>query len=115
MTLAPDPTLTAWLDQEDQRTAGLLLNDVAGRVRDGHDLTPGELLTFDGWAHRVTVETVPNPGDIVFAANRFYQRPDEHSVAVFQLTYDDRDGRFPWEDGYGNAEWIQPRPGTFHA
>lgn len=163
MTLTPDPTLIAWLDQEDRRTAetirthgtsieyvigdklrkqtpfaytiglfgiahpellvlgldprtaSLLLNDVSGRVRDGHRLMPGELLAFDGWGHRVTVETVPNPGDIVFAANRFYQRPDEYSVEVFQLTYDDRASRFPWEDGYANAEWIQPRPGAFHA
>jgi hypothetical protein len=99
----------------DQRTTGLLLNDVSGRVRAGHNLVPGERLQFDGWSHRVTVEAVPNPGDIVFAANRFYQRPDAYSVGVLQLTYDDRDGRFPWQEGYGNAAWIQPRPGQFRA
>jgi hypothetical protein len=99
----------------DPRTAALLLNDVAGRVRTGGDLSVGELLEFDGWSHRVTVERVPNPGDIAFAANRFYQRPDAFSVELLQLTYDDRDGRFPWEDGYARAEWIQPRPGAFRA
>ncbi|MFH8250059.1 DUF4262 domain-containing protein [Microbacterium sp. B2969] len=163
MTLTPDPSVIAWLDQEDARTAqtirkhgtsieyvggdrrrretsfaytiglfglahpellvfgldprttALLLNDVSARVQGGRDLVVGEVLYFDGWTHRITVEPVPNPGDIVFAANRFYQRPDEHSVDVVQLTYDDRAGRFPWEEGYANAEWIQPRPGSFAA
>jgi hypothetical protein len=163
MTMTPDPSLLAWLDQDDTRTAqtirrhgttieyvmgdmrarltpfaytvglfgmghpellvfgldprtsNVLLNDVSARVKAGSDLVPGERLEFDGWSHRVTVEAVPNPGEIAFAANRFYQRPDEHSVPLLQLTYDDRDGRFPWQDGYGNAEWIQPRPGTFSA
>ncbi|MBW9092869.1 DUF4262 domain-containing protein [Microbacterium jejuense] len=163
MTIAPDPSLLAWLDQEDKRTAqtirahgtsneyvfgdmprretpfsytiglfglghpellvfgldprtsGLLLNDVAARVRAGDDLVAGQLLEFAGWGHRVTVEEVPNPGEIVFAANRYYQRPAEASVPVYQLTYDDRGGLFPWDDGYDTAAWIQPRPGTFRA
>jgi hypothetical protein len=50
----------------------------------------------------------------VFEANRFYQRPDEFSVPVLQLSYDDTEGRFPWEDGFATPE-IQPRPGTFKA
>lgn len=163
MTIAPDPAVLAWLDQEDKRTAqtirehgtsneyvfgdmqrretsfaytiglfglghpellvlgldfrtsGLLLNDVAARVRGGEDLVAGQLLSFDGWSHRTTVEEVPNPGEIVFAANRFYQRPPEASVPVLQLTYDDREGRFPWDDGYSTAAWLQPRPGEFQA
>jgi hypothetical protein len=163
MTMTPDPAVTAWLDQEDKRTAqtirkhgvslqyvggdmqlrqtpfaytiglfgmghpellvfgldarttGLLLNDVSDRVRLGQDIVPGQVLEFEGWSHKVTVESVPNPGEIAFAANRFYQRPDEYSVELLQLTYDDRDGRFPWEDDYGNAVWIQPRPGSFSA
>lgn len=99
----------------DMRTAGLLLNDLAARVRAGDDLVPGQVLSFAGWSHRVIVEVVPNPGEIVYSANRFYQRPDEASVDVFQLTYDDRAGLFPWEDDYANAVWIQPRPGQFRA
>ena len=91
------------------------LRPFSDRVRAGRDLVPGELLEFEGWSHRATVEEVPNPGEIAFAANRFYQRPDEASVPLFQLTYDDREGRFPWEDGYANAVWIQPRPGSFTA
>jgi Domain of unknown function (DUF4262) len=47
-------------------------------------------------------------------ANRFYLRPDEASVPVLQLTYDDRPGRFPWEPGYAVPD-MQPRPGTFRA
>jgi hypothetical protein len=92
-----------------------LLNEVGRRVKNGGDLVPGELLSFGDWPHRITVEEVPNPGEILFSANRHYQRPDEASVPAFQLTYDDVERRFPWDDGYSNAAWIQPRPGTWHA
>lgn len=96
-------------------TAAALLNEVGRRIRGGADLVAGQLLTFDEWPHRVTIEEVPNPGEILFGANRHYQRPDECSVPAFQLTYDDRDGRFPWDPGYANEPWIQPRPGTYTA
>lgn len=99
----------------DPDTACGLLNEVGRRIKAGHDLVPGALLTFDDWPHHVTVEELPNPGDILFGANRHYQRPDEFSVPAFQLTYDDRDGRFPWDPGYANEPWIQPRPGTYTA
>lgn len=180
MTLLPDPSIQAWLDQEDKRTAEMIrkhgvyiqyvggdectccdhfgrtqrgaerdeprqppfaytvglfgighpelaivgvdpktaasvLNDVSARVRDGHDFVPGELLTFDGWTHRVTVEAVPNPGEIVFAANRFYERPREYSVPLLQLTYDDERGRFPWDAGCAEPAGVQPRPGQWRA
>jgi uncharacterized protein DUF4262 len=99
----------------DQGTAGGLLNEVARQVRGGRMLVPGELLTFEQWPHRVIVEEVPNPAEIAFTANRFYQRPDELSVPLLQLTYDDKGGRFPWESGYSVAAWIQPRPGELRA
>jgi len=99
----------------DPDTAMSLLNEVAERVRRGGRLVVGELLTFDQWAHRVVVESSPNPGEIVFMANSHYRRPDSDSVAALQLTYDDLAGRFPWEDGYAVASWIQPRPGSFTA
>ncbi len=99
----------------DPKTASAVLNDVSARIRAGRDLVPGEVLTFDGWTHRVTVEVVPNPGEIAFAANRFYQRPREYSVPLLQLTYDDKQGRFPWDDGYADPAWVQPRPGEFRA
>src|SRR5690606_34913992 len=66
-----------------------VLNDLGEQVMAGANLLPGQLLTFDQWPHRVVPEEVPNPGDIVFTANRFYQRPDEASVPVLQLSYDD--------------------------
>jgi len=97
------------------QTAAGLLNEVAAQVRGGADLVPGEMLTFETWQHRVVVEPVPNPGEIAFAANRFYERPNEFSVQLLQLTYDDRQGRFPWEEGYENPDWVQPRPGAFRA
>jgi hypothetical protein len=42
-----------------------------------------------------------------------YQRPDEASVPVLQLTYDEA-GRFPWDEDLAHPE-SQPRPGTFQA
>lgn len=91
-----------------------VLNDLGERIMAGANLLPGQLITFDQWPHRVVAEEVPNPGDIVFTANRFYQRPDEASVPVLQLSYDDNAGRFPWEEEYSDPE-RQPRPGAFTA
>jgi hypothetical protein len=97
-----------------QETAGGVLNELGERIRAGEDLLPGQLITFRGWPHKIIPEELPNPGGIVFAANRFYQRPAEFSVPVLQLSYDDKAGRFPWEPGYAAPE-MQPRPGTFCA
>lgn len=96
------------------QTSGAVLNELSERVRAGADLVPGELITVAEWPHRIVAEVVPNPGEIVFAANRFYQRPDEASVPVLQLSYDDTAGRFPWEPGHAGPG-MQPRPGTFRA
>lgn len=59
-------------------------------------------------------EEVPNPGEIVFSANRFYERPAGYSVPALQVGYDDDNGRFPWDPGFSHPE-LQPRPGTFRA
>lgn len=99
------------LDPED--TAGLL-NELGSTVRSGEYLMPGMELEFEDWPHKVIPEVVPNPGEIVFDANRFYDRPAEASVPLLQLTYDDDEGRYPWDDGYSTPE-LQPRPGTFRA
>ncbi len=95
-------------------TAAGVINDLGEGVRSGESLLPGHLVKFDTWPHQIIPETVPNPGDIVFSANRYYRRPDEFSVPVLQLTYDDEEGRFPWDNGYVAPE-MQPRPGTFTA
>jgi len=84
------------------------------RIREGESLLPGQIVTFDDWPHRIVPEVVPNSGEIVFEANQFYARPREFSVPVLQLSYDDNEGRFPWEDEYVAPE-MQPRPGTFTA
>lgn len=99
----------------DPHTAAGLLNALFARVGAGSDLTPGEIVTFPDWPHRVLVEECPNPGEIAFSANRHYRRPDAASVPVLQLTWDDRHGRFPWEAGYSVPAGVQPRPGAFRA
>jgi hypothetical protein len=91
-----------------------VLNALGDRVRAGETIMPGDLLTFEQWPHRIIPEPVPNPGEILLAANRFYLRPPRHSVVALQLSYDDPAGRFPWEAGYA-APHMQPRPGTFRA
>ena len=95
--------------------SGDILNEIAGRVIAGHDFIPNETVSLPGWDHHFVTEAIPNPAEIVFAANRFYQRPDEASVPVLQLTYPDEAGRFPWDAGYSLPAWRQPRPGSFRA
>lgn len=97
-----------------QETASGVLNDLGAQIRAGRNLVPGEMVTFKAWPHRIIPEEVPQPGLIVFSANRFYQRPAEYSVPVLQLSYDDTSSRFPWEPGYA-APQMQPRPGRFSA
>ncbi len=94
--------------------AASLLNRLGERVRSGENLIPGQMLEFED-GPRVVFEEVPNPGEIVFAANRFYQRPPEFSVPVVQVTYEDSRGRFPWDEGYDASCGVQPRPGEFRA
>lgn len=95
--------------------ASAVLNDLGERVRSGENLIPGQLITGEGWSHKVFLEEVPNPGEIVFSANRFYERPAEFSVPVLQVTYDDDHGRFPWDEEYDTTSGLQPRPGEFRA
>jgi hypothetical protein len=98
----------------DMETAANVLNDLGDRIRRGADLLPGQIITFEEWSHRIIPEVVPNPGEILFGANRYYQRPPEYSVSALQLSYDDNEGRFPWDPGYSSPA-RQPRPGTFAA
>ncbi len=98
----------------DPRTAAGVLNDLGKRVRAGEALLPGQIVEFDAWPHRIVPELVPNPHEILFAANAFYQRPDGYPVPALQLSYDDLNGLFPWEAGYAAPD-MQPRPGTFRA
>jgi len=95
-------------------TASGVLNGFGERVRRGEHLIPGQLLTLSDGHHRFVAEEVPNPGEIAFSANDFYQRPPQASVPLLQLSYDDGTGIFPWDDGYP-VPGSQPRPGTFRA
>ena len=91
-----------------------LLNGLGDGIKEGEDLLPGMEIAVGEWPHKVIPEQVPNPGEIVFEANRFYQRPSQASVPVLQLSYDDDGGRFPWDEGFSQPK-MQPRPGTFRA
>ena len=95
--------------------AHAILQAVAELVRGGRDLVPGELLTSGSPARQLVPEVCPNPGDVVLGANRFYQRPPEHSVPALQLAWSSRDGSFPWDPGWPCDERCQPRPGTWSA
>jgi hypothetical protein len=99
----------------DHHNAHAMLQRVAGLVADGRDLVPGELLTFPDRPDGLVVECVPNPGEILFVANRHYRRPDEHSVPAFQLAWQHRDGTWPWDPDYPCGPGCQPRPGTWRA
>jgi hypothetical protein len=98
-----------------QDAAHGILDRTARLVLDGRDLLPGERLTWPDGEGGLVVEVLPNPGEVVFCANRFYQRPDEFSVPAYQLTWAHHDGLFPWDDGYPCGPECQPRPGTWRA
>jgi hypothetical protein len=93
-----------------------ILGRVAELVCEGRDLVPGELLTWNDWPDlRLIVEFLPNPGEVVLVANRFYERPAEYSVPAYQLTWATPEHCFPWE-GAGPADPdLQPRPGRWRA
>lgn len=91
-----------------------LLNTVGDDIRAGGDLIPGIEFSIGEWPRKLIAEEVPNAGEIVFTANRFYQRPNEFSVPVLQLTYSDDNGLYPWDEEFDDAG-SQPRPGSFKA
>ncbi|WP_029431436.1 DUF4262 domain-containing protein [Blastococcus sp. URHD0036] len=91
-----------------------MLNWAAALVIAGRDLVPGEELSRETGG-RLVVEVCPNPGEVVFGANRWYRRPDEFSVPAHQLTWPDAEGRFPWDDGYTEPPGGQARPGEWSA
>ena len=92
-----------------------LLNKVAAMVLDGRDLVPGEVIYDDDGEQVLTVEVLPNPEEVLFSANRFFQRPDEFSVPAYQLTWAHPGGIFPWDPRYPCEPECQPRPGTWRA
>jgi len=89
-----------------------VLNMLGDRIKAGEDLTPNFPVSFEDRAWKLLPEVVPNPGEVLFVANSYYDLPSCTSVPALQLSYDDREGRFPWEPRYA-APSMQPRPGTF--
>ncbi|SOC46479.1 protein of unknown function [Blastococcus aggregatus] len=96
-------------------TACGLLNRVGDMVLDGRDLVAGEVIRDDDGVPVLAVEVLPNAGEVLFSANRFYQRPDEFSVPAYQLTWALPGGIFPWDHGYACEPGCQPRPGEWRA
>ena len=98
---------------DSQQTADHVLTSVAKRVLAGSRIVEGEIVELHVLGRHALAERVPNPGQVVFAANNYYQRPPQVSVPVLQLTLTDLKGRFPWEADY---DWRpQPKPGSFAA
>ncbi|NNF63037.1 MAG: DUF4262 domain-containing protein [Acidimicrobiia bacterium] len=95
-------------------TAGGVLNDLGDRIRNGASLVPGVMISFEEWQHRIVPEVVPNPEEILLGSNSFYRLGRGRSVEALQLTVDDKNGLFPWDNGCLAPE-MQPRPGTFKA
>lgn len=91
------------------------LDHVGRSIVAGRNLVPGELLIDESGPPSLTVEVLPNPGEVLFSANLFYERPAEFSVPAFQLTWPDPDGAFPWDPRYAYPPDVQPRPGTWRA
>lgn len=98
----------------DQEAAAEVLNTIGAGVRNGAQLLPGMQITVGDWPHHIVPEPVPNPGDVLLEADCFYRRPPGDPVPALQLTYDDDQGRFPWDEGC-EVSHLQPRPGTFDA
>ncbi|WP_186808286.1 DUF4262 domain-containing protein [Agrococcus baldri] len=96
----------------DSGSAMRILNMLAERVEANQDLRPGEIAELEGTSTRIRVDPFPHPERALFAANRFYQRPDEASVPALQITWD-VDGAFPGEPEYSLPAWLQPAPGKY--
>lgn len=96
----------------DSASAGRMLNALGERIRGNRDLRVGESIELDGTSTRVRVDPFAHRERALFAANRFYRRPDEASVPALQLTWD-VDGAFPGDPGYSLPAWLQPRPGQY--
>ena len=91
-----------------------LLTRAADLVTGGRDLVAGELLRWEG-RDPVYVDDLPDPGDVVLSANRYYQRPAEVSAPAYQLIWPHPGELFPWDEGYPCPPSCQPLPGTWRA
>ena len=99
-----------------QANTHAILQRVAELVLVSRRLVPGEQIAFPDRDDPLVAELLPNPGEVLFGANRFYDRPDDVSVPAFQITWQHADGSYPWDDDYPcDPAECQPRPGTWWA
>jgi hypothetical protein len=105
------PELLLFPDSVD--LAFYVLNTVAARVVGGQRIISGQVVALHEIGRHAIAAEVPNPGQIAFRANDYYQRPPEYSVPLLQLTLTDAEGRLPSDPGYDYRP--QPEPGEFTA
>jgi hypothetical protein len=95
------------------RTTSGVLNSLGKRVRDGGRLVAGDVVDVLGTP--VQFFDVPNPHEILFAADMLYRYSAECGVSALQVVYPDADGTWPWEPGCRLPRDQQPMPGQFRA
>ncbi|MBJ7287819.1 DUF4262 domain-containing protein [Williamsia sp.] len=88
------------------RTAASVLNTVAHRMVDGEAMLAGTTLDrVLAQGYEVTLVDVDDDSDM-YATRGLY---DEFTT--LQVVFPDRDGRFPWDAGYGLSPCAQPVKG----
>ncbi|MFT4051727.1 MAG: DUF4262 domain-containing protein [Microbacterium sp.] len=121
MTRTSDLAVQAWLAQEDKHTADVIRahgvhiqyvgdDQCSCCARFGDATDDAQRDEQPPFAYTVGTFGIGHPELLMVAANRFYRRPPEHSMPLLQLTYDDKQRRFPWEEGYAIPPWIPPGP-----
>lgn len=93
-------------------TAGQLLNDLGGRVRDGLVLHAGDRLSDVLRATQLgmpmVVEMVAVPADEVSKRLTMAERYAKAPVRALQMAWPDKDNLLPWQEGYSLHPELQP-------
>ncbi len=90
-----------------------LLNAVGEQVVAGHRIDDEDQVLL--CEYPLVAFRIPNPGQVVLQANRFYRRNERNSVPALQLVYPDLHGVWPWEPDCHLFPGSQPMPGEFDA
>jgi Domain of unknown function (DUF4262) len=83
-----------------------LLNDMAGRVRDGHSFTHGQ--TINDLLHSLDAVLIDGPINADLWPGAAIRRYGADRIRLRQIVWPDRDGHFPWQDGYAIPPGVQP-------
>ena len=86
----------------DQFDAASVLNDLGERVRAGERFEPGQVVPYEGTAHRSLLVGVSSPEKLVYA-QEIYASPGSRPVPALQVIWSDRAGAWPWQ--------VDARPG----